>query len=129
MKWSRGSWVRIPPNVGKFFVGKFFDVEHVFCHCVRVRQAWQWIRHRIVTDLLVPHGVVNIPSDFELLHFCFISVLEKEVIWLVGNFVEIVWDCRTRSRGHLDVDQLRLKLRQRFRVNQSGQNDISQINL
>ena len=59
------------------------DVEHVFCHCVKTRECWQWVRWKI-TDELIP---VNfpVPSDFELLNLCFESPLEKEIIWIVQH--------------------------------------------
>ena len=103
------------------------DVEHVFCHCVRTREGWQWIRWKINTDLIP--NIYPRPSDFELLNLCFVSPHEKEIVWLVGSYVHLVWDCLHRSAGHIDVDRMKVQLQQLYRQNQAGQNKIGLVTI
>ena len=59
------------------------DVEHVFCHCLRTREGWQWIRFKVTTDLIPVN--FPMPNDFELLHLCFESPNVQEIVWLVAD--------------------------------------------
>ena len=40
-------------------------------------------------------------SDFEFLHFMFVSsMFENEIVWLIGVYVQLVWDqviCKKKS--------------------------------
>ena len=105
--------------------GLIGDVEHVFCHCVKTREGWQWIRWKINNDFL-PNNY-PIPSDFELLNLCFESPFEKEIIWLVGSFVQLTWDILQRSAGHIDVGQMKIHLEHLYKQNQLGQNKLGII--
>ena len=105
--------------------GLIEDVEHVFCHCVKTREAWQWIRWKI-TNEWIPINF-PIPSDFELLNLCFESPFEKELIWLIGSYVHLVLDIFQRSAIHIDVDQMKIDLQQLYRQNQAGQNKVGMI--
>ena len=102
--------------------GLLEDVEHVFCHCVRTRDGWQWIRWKITNDLIPLN--FPIPSDFELLNLCFESPHDKEIIWLVGSFVHLTWEILQTSAGHIDVDRMKIHLQLLYKMNQTGQNKI-----
>ena len=66
------------------------DNNHLFCECVSVREAWFWIRQRLLS-LLPPEAART--SNFELLHFMFVeSMLDREAVWLLGIYVKLVWD-------------------------------------
>ena len=101
------------------------DVEHVFCHCLRTREGWQWIRWKILTDLIP--NTFQIPSDFEFLHLCFESPNEKEIVWLIGSYVCLAWDFLHKSAGHLNVDRMKSELHQLYRQNQTGQNKLQNL--
>ena len=102
------------------------DVEHVFCKCSRTREAWQWIRWKVTTDLIPV--TFQIPSDFELIHLCFESPNEKEIVWLIGSYVSLAWDFLHRSAGHLVVDRMKSELQQLYRENQTSQNQLQNLN-
>ena len=65
------------------------DLEHFFCSCVKTRQAWSWVRLKILD--LCDQGLMS--SNWELINlFLPATQFEQEIVWLVGNFVEYVWD-------------------------------------
>ena len=47
--------------------GVIQDNVYLFCECVSVREAWFWIRQRLLS-LLPPEAVRT--SNFEMLHVC-----------------------------------------------------------
>ena len=66
------------------------DNTHLFCECVLVREAWFWIRQRLLS-LLPPEAVRT--SNFEFLHFMFVkSLVDEEAVWLLGIYVKLVWN-------------------------------------
>ena len=69
-----------------------------------------------------------VPSDFELLCLCFKSPHEREIVWLIGNYVHYAWTIFQRSPGHhIDVDQLKTNLQHLYKLNQNGQNKLGII--
>ena len=68
---------------------EFGDLEHFFCSCEKTRNAWAWVRLKIL-DLC--DQALNV-SNWELLNlFLPGTSYEQEIIWLVGNFVCYVWE-------------------------------------
>ena len=66
------------------------DNVHLFCECVSVREAWFWIRQRLLS-LLPPEAART--SNFEFLHLMFVqSLMDIEAVWLLGIYVKVVWD-------------------------------------
>ena len=66
------------------------DNVHLFCECVSVREAWFWLRQRLLS-LLPPEAAAT--SNFEFLHFMFMKdLLDNEAVWLLGIYVKLVWD-------------------------------------
>ena len=64
------------------------DVEHFFCSCVRSRQAWSWMRLKILD--MCDHGLMC--SNWELINLILpASHFEQEIVWLIGNFVGYIW--------------------------------------
>ena len=65
------------------------DNVHLFCECLLVREAWFWVRQRILG--ILPNS--GRTSNFEFLNLMFESgPLDGEVIWLIGVYVQLVWD-------------------------------------
>ena len=65
------------------------DNVHLFCECLNVREAWFWVRQRVL-DLLPQDGAQT--SNFELIHLMFPSShLDSEIVWLLGIYVQQVW--------------------------------------
>ena len=64
------------------------DCVHLFMECERVKEGWLWVRRRVMT-LLNMQGL----SNYELLHLCFPrELVENEVMWLIGVWVQMVYE-------------------------------------
>ena len=58
--------------------------------CKLVREAWFWVRQRLLGMLPDTH---RLTSNFEFLNLMFDSfLLDKEIIWMLGVYVQLVWD-------------------------------------
>ena len=70
--------------------GRSQDIEHIFSSCTLVSQAWIWLRTRLLRFLpqTVGAGGTTI-VDFLLLQFPQDN-MDKEVVWLLGNYCDIV---------------------------------------
>ena len=78
------------PNHDCVQCGELHDNVHLFCACQLVREAWFWVRQRLL-DLL-PNTSAN-TSNFEFINLMFeCAALENEVIWMLGIWVQLVWD-------------------------------------
>jgi hypothetical protein len=88
------------------------DNVHYFSECVKVREAWGWVRRRVL-DLLPPGN--NILSNWELLHLTFTeTIMDKEILWLVSTFVENIWvEVRARDRT-VNVDRLKTAMKLKY---------------
>ena len=65
------------------------DNVHLFCECINVREAWFWLRQRML-GMLPPDGGTT--SNFEFLHLMFMSgMFDSEIVWLIGVYVQFVW--------------------------------------
>ena len=90
------------------------DIEHIFCSCSRVVEAWLWLRNRLLQ--LMAHtigGVATSSEEFILLQYQK-DTQDKECIWLIGNYVEIVNNEVVAKNRMLKKDQLRGILRGRL---------------
>ena len=66
------------------------DNVHVFCECVLVREAWFWVRQRLLQMFPSSHGNT---SNFEFLNLMFdSSLLDSEIIWMLGIYLQLVWN-------------------------------------
>ena len=92
--------------------GRVQDREHIFCSCTLVAGAWTWLRTRLLKLLPTTVGAVGITSeDFLLLQFPR-DTMDKEVVWLMGNYCEIVTNISKGRR--LSADQVAGRLRTRL---------------
>ena len=86
------------PNENCIHCEVLHDNAHIFCECQLVREAWFWFRQRLLGMFPASHGNT---SNFEFLHLMFDSYLmENEVIWMLGIWVELVWNsviCKKKS--------------------------------
>ena len=70
--------------------GLIQDREHIFSSCYLVSQAWLWLRRKLLQLLPTTVGAVSTSSeDFLLLKFPK-DTMDKEIVWLVGNYCDIV---------------------------------------
>ena len=66
------------------------NVTHMFSECGLIREAWCWMRKRLL-DLL-PEDMSDL-SNMELLHMMFPKEnREDELVWMVGTYMGWVWD-------------------------------------
>ena len=70
--------------------GRRQDLEHLFCSCLLVSPAWVWLRTRILRYFPATVGAGGISSEeFLLLKFPK-DLMDKEIVWLIGNYCDIV---------------------------------------
>ena len=92
------------------------DFEHYFCSCQKVSLVWPSIR-----DILVVLARQNVTdSDLILLRFPK-SRYENEMSWLVGSYVQHVWQLlNSEGVSMIDRGQLFGYLKYKYRVDQLG---------
>ena len=65
------------------------DNVHLFMECILVREAWGWVRLRLLS--LLPEGCEQ-TSNFEFLNLMFMkNLMDNEAVWLLGAFIEFTW--------------------------------------
>ena len=63
--------------------GQVQDLEHLFCSCILVAEAWDWLRSRLLE--ILPAGAQNTNEEFIFLQFP-ISSMDQECAWLLGSY-------------------------------------------
>ena len=65
------------------------DRKRMFCSCVKVREAWQYMRELVSCDLS-PTGPQG-EEDWRLICFLFPrDRIGSEVVWLIANYLDLV---------------------------------------
>ena len=92
------------------------DIEHFFCLCSKVALAWSWVRSELTS--LIGADVPNA----SLVRYMFPkSPQEKEVVWLLGNYVEMVWTTiHVNNEEVLKWEELFGFLKFKYRADQLG---------
>ena len=66
-------------------------LEHLFCACRRVQEAWEWIRWKVDINGLALPGT----SDLALLRLAAEGINDqgavKNLVWLISTYVSYVW--------------------------------------
>ena len=92
--------------------GVIQDNVHLFCECVSVREAWFWLRQRMLDLLPATSGMT---SNFEFLHLMFeASALENEVVWLLGVHVQLVWDLVMCKKKNLSQNSIKTECQSKY---------------
>ena len=66
------------------------DVTHMFTECGLVREAWCWVRGKVLK--LLPDDMSDL-SNLELVHMMFPKEqFENELVWLVGTYMGWVYE-------------------------------------
>ena len=100
------------------------DMLHFFCSCVKVSALWSWIK-TIVSELLE-----EVLLDTTLINF-FIPKCnkEKEVAWLLGSYIEKVWnDVTYQGMNAAKIDEFFGYLKFKYRMDQLGSRCSLDIN-
>ena len=80
------------------------DNVHIFAECLMVREAWGWVRMRLL-DLLSRDSAGC--SNFELLNLMFEKdLMDMEAVWLIVTYVEYVWTEKFLRNKHVKLEQL-----------------------
>ena len=89
------------------------DNEHFFCICERSKLGWAWLRLKI--GKLCQQG--SNPLNWELLNlFLPNTQFEREILWLISNYISYVWEqCYLKNR-HVKVEKLFGFLTFKYRV-------------
>ena len=96
--------------------GVLHDNVHLFCECVLVRESWFWIRQRLLGML---PSLYRMSSNFEFLNLMFESdVLENEVIWIIGVYVQLVWDTVICKKKHLRIEKMKSEISLKYLTHQ-----------
>ena len=92
------------------------DNVHLFCECVLVREAWFWVRQRLLGMLPRSHGNT---SNFEFLNFMFDSdIMDNEVIWMLGIYVQLVWDFVICKKKCLKLETMKSEYSMKYLTHQ-----------
>ena len=87
------------------------DNVHLFCECLLVREAWFWVRQRILG--ILPNS--GRTSNFEFLNLMFEnSSLDAEVIWIIGVYVQLVWEYEICKKKQLKLKTLQSEYQLKF---------------
>ena len=94
------------------------DNVHLFCECELVRESWFWIRQRILGMFSVANGRT---SNFELLNLMFEScVMDSEVIWILGIYVQLVWKIVICKKKMLKLEVVKSEFALKFGIHQNS---------
>ena len=95
----------------------FSDCEHFFCSCTRVIGSWGWVKSELL-DLL---GIDDVPNG-QILGYRFQkSSKDNEVVWLLGNYLNKVWDdIYHRGKNNLNFEELFGFLKYKYKTDQVG---------
>ena len=92
------------------------DLEHLFCSCFLVVEAWGWILSRLKENLPATPGALMATytnKEFLMLQFP-ADTMDKECTWLLGNYCSIVASSVTGRKRRLRADVLAGKMRGRL---------------
>ena len=94
------------------------DNVHVFCECVLVREAWFWVRQRLLQMFPSSHGNT---SNFEFLNLMFdSSLLDSEVVWMLGIYLQLVWDTVICKKKGLKLETLKSEYSLKYLTHKSS---------
>jgi hypothetical protein len=94
--------------------GRVQDLEHLFTSCYLVSQAWLWLRSKLLQFLPTTVGAQGTSSeDFLLLKYPK-DKMDKEIVWMIGNFCDIVLKITIVKKRKLSADQAANLMRSRL---------------
>ena len=92
--------------------GVLQDNVHLFCECVNVREAWFWLRQRLLGLLPQDSGQT---SNFEFINLMFpSSMMDSEVVWMLGVYVQLVWNNIMCKKKYLTQSQVKTECAQQY---------------
>ena len=92
------------------------DNVHIFTECVLVREAWGWMRMRLLN--LLPDDCAR-TSNFELINLMFVKhFMDKEAVWLLGIYIELVWVEKFQKNRKVKLNHLIGHTKLKYQANQ-----------
>jgi hypothetical protein len=89
---------------------------HIFTECLMVREAWGWVRMRILE--LLPEGNARC-SNFEMINLMFEKhVMDLEAVWLMATYVEFVWTEKLKRNRTVKIEHIIGHSKLRYKANQ-----------
>ena len=94
--------------------GQVQDREHLFSSCYLVSQAWLWLRTKLLQLLPTTVGAAAVSSE-EFLFLRFPKdTMEKELVWLIGNYCDIVLKVTIAKKRRLSADHVSSLMKSRL---------------
>ena len=98
------------------------DNAHIFAECLMVREAWGWVRMRLL-NLLSRESARC--SNFELLTLMFEKdLMDMEAVWLIVTYVEYVWTEKFLRNKLVKLEQLVGHIKLCYRSNQFSKKPV-----
>ena len=98
------------------------DNTHMFMECDLVREAWGWVRLRLLSMLPANCAVT---SNFEFLNLMFEEhVMDKELVWLIGTFLEFVWMKKLMKHKKVKLEHLIGYVELKYKANQYSKKPV-----
>ena len=89
--------------------------SHRYLHCEQVSEAWEWVR----TILVVLEPSTSLLDDISVLRLSFArSLRENAILWVIGNYVELVEAEVVLKQNKLDHNTMLGYFRQRKQQSQ-----------
>ena len=108
-------------------LGRRQDVEHLFCSCSLVSPAWVWLRTRLLRYFPTTVGAGGTSSEeFLLLRFPK-DLMDKEIVWLIGNYCDIVVKHVLGKKRKLTADRVSAIVKSRLLALQTRAVVVPQI--
>ena len=99
------------PNPNCLQCNVLHDNAHIFTECILVREAWFWVRQRLLG--ILPNSGTT--SNFEFINLMFEqSVMDDEAIWLIGVYVKSVWKYVICKKKRLNIETLKSEYQWKF---------------
>ena len=98
------------------------DNTHLFMECVIVREAWGWLRMRLLE--MLPEDCA-ITSNFEFLNLMFVKhLMDNEAVWLIGTFIELVWVEKFQKKRNVKINHVIGTLKLKYKENQMSRKPL-----
>ena len=108
-------------------LGKVQDRKHMFCSCSYLSPAWVWLRTKLMRYFSSTVGARGISSE-DFLLLCFPKdVMDKEIVWFIGNYCDIVVKQVLGKKKKLTANSVAAILRSRLLSLQTRRVVVPQI--
>ena len=86
--------------------GQVQDREHLFCSCHLVSEAWLWVRSKLLQLLPNTMQAAGTSGEEFILMMFPKDTMDKEAVWLIGNYCDIVKKISIEKKRKLGAGQV-----------------------